>query len=186
MLLLYPDDLQFRHFRNDRLIYRLIPSRPSLIVLYDFFFQRIVLSNLLHWEIGTVPVKYFKLFLRSFHKHIDLVGQIHFYLIQKSSLFEPCIFFIKKNPLIYFALFDDPASPADFSIPVQYLLFRPYMLSGLIIEHIPRGSLYDRLIKQPPFRKDQVDMEIRLSLVMVKGCHAGNIILFPESLHEKF
>ena len=22
MLLLYPDDLQFRHFRNDRLIYR--------------------------------------------------------------------------------------------------------------------------------------------------------------------
>ena len=59
------------------------------------------------------------------------------------------------------------------------------MLSALIIEHIPRGSLYDRLIKQPPFRKDQMDMEIRLFLVMVEGCHTGNTILFPELLHEK-
>ena len=59
------------------------------------------------------------------------------------------------------------------------------MLSLLIIKHISGGNLHFGLLQHFPFTEYQMNMIIRLCLVVMKGCAALHAISFMESFRKK-
>ena len=100
--------------------------------------------------------------------------RIHFlYLSEKRLSIKACIFSSKQMAFVYLAFFDDgtafpylPVLPCDF-------LFGADTLSCLVKEHAAGSNLHIRFGEQFPLAENQMDMIIRLALVMVEGGHAG-------------
>lgn len=109
--------------------------------------------------------------------------RIHFlYLPEKGLSLKACIFGSKQMAFVYLAFFDDgtafpylPVLPRDF-------LFGVDTLSSLVKKHAVGSNLHIRFGEQFPLAENQMDMIIRLALVVVEGGHALHTVPPAELL----
>ena len=107
------------------------------------------------------------------------------YFIKETVALKSTVLNGKNVTLIHFTLRYDFATASKLTVFIQYLFFGTYMLSGFIIKHVPCGNLHHRIIKQLSFRKDKMDMIIRLAFVVVQGSDTLHTIILFEVFRKK-
>ena len=135
-----------------------VPFLPEIIIRLDFCFPGIVFPNLFGRKIRTTFLKYLKLLIFILYDFIDCIGHHMFHIFQKCIGFKILFLWLEEISFIHFPFFDDFTFRSDIAILVKDFLFRPYMLSIFIIEHISAGYFAFHLSPDLPFRKNQMNM----------------------------
>ena len=83
-------------------------------------------------------------------------------------------------------LWERYSSLSQHALVVQNLFFRSAMLTIFVIEHVPGCNFYFRFVQFFSLRKDQMDVVIRLSFVMMQSCNALYPIAFLKEIRKFF
>src|SRR5699024_10144760 len=109
--------------------------------------------------------------------------RIHFfYLSEKRLSLKACVFSGKQMAFVYLAFFDDGTAFPYLSVISRDFLFRADTPSSLVKEHAAGSNLHISFGEQFPLAENQVDMIIRLALVVVDGGHAFHTVPPAELL----